>query len=83
MDLSRRALQTNGKLFFKFQIRFRIFDWKPKIFQKNSEAWILIKFQCVKYQGICVDKLYKLMESFFFLQILDSFFKLVPIFENK
>ena len=32
----------------------------------DSEAWILIKVQCVVYQGICLDNLYKLMESFFF-----------------
>ena len=34
MDLSRRGLQTNGKLFFKFQTRFRIIDRKPKIFKR-------------------------------------------------
>ena len=30
MDLPQRALQTNGKLFFEFRIRFRIIGWKPK-----------------------------------------------------
>ena len=38
MDLSQQTLQTNGKLFFKFRIRFQIFGRKPKYFQKNSEA---------------------------------------------
>ena len=53
MDSSQQALQTNGKLFFKFGIRFRILGQKqPKIYQKNSDAWILIELQCVIYQLI-------------------------------
>ena len=35
IDSSRQALQTNGKLFFKFQIRFRIIDRTPKNIQTN------------------------------------------------
>ena len=31
----------------------------------NCEASILIKVQCVVYQWICLDKLYKLMGIFF------------------
>ena len=37
MDLSQRALQTNGFFFFKLG-SFRNFDRKPKNIQKNSEA---------------------------------------------
>ena len=48
MDLSLRALQTNGNLFFKFQISFRIIGRKPKKnIQTNSEAWIFIKVQSI------------------------------------
>ena len=65
MDSFRRALQTNEKFFFsKFQISVRNFDRKPKNFQTNREAWILIKLQCIIYQWIWLDKLYKLMERF-------------------
>ena len=56
---------------FKFQICFQNFGWKPKNIRTNREAWILIKVQCSKYQWIRLDKLYKLMESFF--QILNQF----------
>ena len=49
-----------------FQIRFRINDRKPKSIETNIEAWILIKVQSFFFnQCICLDKLYKLMESFF------------------
>ena len=50
MDLAQRALQTNGKLFFKFQ--FQIIGQNRKIF-KPREYWL----KC--------NKLCKLMESFF------------------
>ena len=79
MDSSQRTLQTNGKLFLQFRISYRIFDWKPNIFETNSEAWILIKVQCVIYQWIRLDKLYKLMESFF--QISKFVFELLA--ENR
>ena len=65
LDLSRQALQTNGKFFFRFRIIFRINGRKPKNIQMNSEVWILIKLQCVIYQWIWLDKLYKLLKSFF------------------
>ena len=65
MDSYRRSLQTNGKLSFKFQIRFWINGRKPKNIQTNSVVWILIKVQCVIYQWVRLDKLYKLMENFF------------------
>ena len=52
--------------FFKLQIRFRIDGRKPNIIQTNSEAWILLKVQCVLYQLIGFDTLYKLIGSFFF-----------------
>ena len=59
MYSSQRALQTNGKLFSNFE--FVIFDRKPNLFQKKSEALILIKLQCVIYQWIRLNELYKLM----------------------
>ena len=55
--------------FFKFKIISSNFDWKPKNIQKNSEAWILIKVQCVTYQWIRLNELYKQMESFFQISI--------------
>ena len=73
MDSSQRALQTNEKLFFQFQIRFEILA----AIQKNSEPID----QIAKYQWIWLDKLYKLMKSFF--QIPDSFLEYVTIFENN
>ena len=66
MDLSQRALQTNGKLFSKFQILFWSFGQKPKNIEKNSKAWILIKLQCALYQLFRPNKLYKHTISFFF-----------------
>ena len=65
MDLSQRALQTTEKFFFKFQICIRNFGLKPKNFETNTEALILIKLQCVIYQWICLRKLYKQLESLF------------------
>ena len=62
----------NGMLFFKFWIRFRINWRKPKNIETNSQVWILTKVQCFIYQWICLDKLYKVMESFF-LQNSDFF----------
>ena len=53
------------KVFFNFQIRFRINGQKHKNIETNSQAWILIKVQCVIYQRIRLDKLYKLMGNFF------------------
>ena len=51
--------------FFKLQIRFRIDGRIQNIIQTNSEAWILIKVQCVLYQWISFDTLYKQIGSFF------------------
>ena len=70
------CLNDLGKLMwfffiFKFWISVWIFYRKQKCFQTNSEAWILIKVQCVIYQWIRIDKLYKLIESF--IQISNSF----------
>ena len=56
-----------------FQITFPNFGQKTKILAKkrkvlkriNSEVLILINFQCVIYQSICLNELYKLVESFF------------------
>ena len=66
--VSRRALQTNRKLFSDFEFLAR-----NRIKKKNSKTWILIKLQCVLYQWIRLNELYKLMESFF--QILNSLLK--------
>ena len=68
--LKSLMLYTNGFVsrsstnWWKAFLKFRIFDRKPKIFQTNSETWILIKLECVIYQWIRLDKLYKLMEIF-------------------
>ena len=64
------------KAYFKFV--FRIIGRKPENIQTNSEARILIKVQCILYQWICLDMLYKLTESFF--QISESFFELPTFF---
>ena len=61
MDSSQRALQTNGKLISNSFLNYRR---KPENIQTNSEARILLKFHCVIYQWIRLDKLYKLMQSF-------------------
>ena len=53
-----------------------------KNIQKSTEAWILIKLQCVTYQWIHLNEIYKLMENYFF-QLLESFFELVTIFQNN
>ena len=81
MDLSQRALQTNGIFFYKFQIRYQIIVWTLKNIQTNSEALILIKVQCVVYQWIRLDKLYKLMEDFFLIS--KSFFGLTTFSKNN
>ena len=59
-----RGQQRNGKL-FQISNLFLIFGWIQKLFQKKSEAWILIKLQCVIYQWICLNELFKIMETFF------------------
>ena len=71
IDLTLQALQTYGK--------FSNYCRKSTNIQMNSELWILIKVQCVIYQWISLDKLNKLMESFF-IQILKSFFQLTTFF---
>ena len=68
MDLSWdswQALQTNGKFILNlFRIK-SINGQKTENIQTNNMVWILIKVQCVIYQWIRLNKLYKLMESFF------------------
>ena len=49
-----------------FKFIFELMVEKSKNIETNSEAWVLIKVQCVIYQWIRLDKLYKLMERFFF-----------------
>ena len=68
---------------FKFQIHVRVISRKPKNITRNSEAWILIKVQCVIYQWIQLDKLYKLMESFFQISISFLNFDRKPNFFQK
>ena len=36
MDLSQLALQTNGKLFFKFQFRFKLLVENQQIFKPRE-----------------------------------------------
>ena len=76
MDSSRQALQNNGKLFFKFQIRVRFSGRKLKNIETNREKLILTKVQCFVHQWIHLDNLYKLMENFFF-QIFEFVFELL------
>ena len=78
MDSSQRALQTNGKLISN---SFSNYRRKPENIQTNSEARILLKFHCVIYQSIRLDKLHKLMQGF--LQISELFFELTTIFSNN
>ena len=84
MDSSQRALQTNGKIFSNFEFVFEFLAENHFFFfQKNSEAWILIKLQCVIYQWIRfneLNELYKQMESFFFY--FEVVFEFWPITEN-
>ena len=75
---AQRALQTNGKLFFKFQIRFLNFWPKTENFSKEFRIVNIDQVQCVIYQLIRLNELYKLMESFF--QISESFSELTTIF---
>ena len=53
------SLTNTWKAFFKFRICFRIFDQKSKIFQKNCEAWILMKLQCVYYASPTSGEAYR------------------------
>ena len=77
MDSSQQALLTNGKLFLKFKLVFKLLAGNRKNIQTNSEVWILIKAQYIIYQWILLDMLYKLMESIF--QISELFFELTTI----
>ena len=55
----------------RFQKKSKKFGRKPENIQWiASEAWILIKLQCVIYQWIRLDKLYKQMKSFSKIRIL-------------
>ena len=66
MDSFQRAIQINGKLFFKF--RFWIFGQKPKNFQMNGRGLNIdqIAMYYKLYQWICLNKFYKQTKSFFF-----------------
>ena len=74
MDSSQWSLQTKEKLFSNFELVFEIlaenlkYGTKTKNINKNSEALILIKLQCVSFDlwGKHLNELYKLMETFFF-----------------
>ena len=73
------------KSFFKFV--FELMAEKSKNIETNSEAWVLIKVQCVIYQWIRLDKLYKLMERFFsnleFVFVFELLTENPKIFNNK
>ena len=56
---SSRFFFSNFEFIFEFLAKNRI------IFQRNSETRILIKLQCVIYQWIRLNELYKLMEKLF------------------
>ena len=55
-------LQIN---FWNLRRKQKILAKKTRNIQKNSETWILIKLQCVIYQWIRLNKLYKHKVSFF------------------
>ena len=58
------------KSFFfpSFELVFEFVAKNQKNFKMDSEVWILIKVQCVIYQCIWLNKLYKLMERFLILK---------------
>ena len=64
MESSQRALQTNGKNFIKFQFRFRIANWLKT--EKYSNRVNIDQAAIYYVSNIRLDKLYKLLESFFF-----------------
>ena len=71
VDWFQQALQTNGKLFSNFEF---VLNYRPKTIKYlNEKRGVnidqIFKLQCVIYQWIWLDKLYKLMEFFFFFQI--------------
>ena len=65
IDSIQQALQTKGKPFSNFEFVFELFAVTPKNIRTNREAWILIKMQCVIFQWIRLNMLYKLMIFFF------------------
>ena len=67
---------TNKSFFFQISNFFPIYGRKPKNIQTNSEAWILIKVQCVIYQWICLNELYKLRKSFFQISFWNFWLKI-------
>ena len=62
MDSSQRALQTNEIIFSNF-----VFEFWPKTEKCSNEqrGGNIDQLQCVIYQWIRLNELYKLMESFF------------------
>ena len=78
----KETLFTNFKSFSEFWNKNRKFWPKNrKKFKSIARREYLIKLQCVIYQWIWLDMLYKLMWSFFFL-ISESFFELVTFFNS-
>ena len=59
------STSSTNQVFSTFQVTFRNFGPKPKNIQKNSEAWISIKLQCVVHQWIRLNEHYKLIKCFF------------------
>ena len=78
IDLTRQAIQSNGKLFSN--------NSGIGFMQARGEASFVLNSTCsscnvyvaIIYQWIGLDKLYKLMESFF--QISESDFELTTLF---
>ena len=52
MESSRQALQTNGKLYFKFRIRFQIIGRKPKNIRTNRGVHMDIHQRAMCYTSI-------------------------------
>ena len=80
MDSSWQALQTNGKLFFKFQIRFRIIGrkQKKKIFKRIARREYWSKGNVLYINGLVSTSSTNQCEAFF--KSSESFFELTRIF---
>ena len=84
MGSSQQALQTNRFFFFKFI--FELLVKNQRIVKQIVRREYLSKVQCIAYQLIYLDELYKLMESFFlhfFFRIIGQKPKNIQIFASR
>ena len=75
MDLCQQTLQTNGDLFSNFEFVLDLMTKKQNIFKQIArlEYWSNINVLCINGQWICLNELYKLVESFKFQVIFQNF----------